>query len=69
MTELLVKAYIEDRQREIDHFLRGVEALRYARLSADPRNSWLNRLLRPGQRASRASSARLAAGHSPSTIE
>ena len=69
MLELLVRAYIEDRHREIDGCSRAAEAKRWARLSEPPRSGWFGRPRGLGQRSKRASSAVFAAGHSASTSE
>lgn len=69
MFELLVRAYIEDRHREVDECIRATEAARYAKLSAPVHNSRWSRPFGRGQRASRPSSAALTAGHSASTTE
>ncbi len=69
MTELLVKAYIEDRDREIAAGIRASEARKLARLSGERQPGWFSRLVRPAQHARRASNASFAPGHSASTIE
>lgn len=69
MLELLVRAYIEDRRRELDDCLRAAEATKFARLSGTGGGGWFRRHGRPNQRASRASSAAFAPGHSASTNE
>ena len=69
MLELLVKAHMEDRRREIAECMRGAEAARIARPSGASRVHWFTRAMRRGQRANRASSSAFTAGHSASTIE
>lgn len=69
MLELLVRAYIDDRQREIDECLRAAEAMRRARLSQLRPRGVFGRLREFRQRESRASSAAFAPGHSASTNE
>jgi len=69
MLELLVQAYIADRQREIDECLRAAEARRWARCASTQSTGWLSRLPGFRQRASRASSAAFAPGHSASINE
>lgn len=69
MLEMLARAHIEERRREIAAYARGMEAVRFARLSETRSVNWLSRLTRRGQLASRASSAAFAPGHSASTSE
>ena len=57
------------RDREIAACIRGSEAKKFARLSGERQPGWFSRLVRPAQRARRASSAPFAPGHSASTIE
>ena len=66
MFELLTRAMMEDRERDIERFVLQTRAIRLARQAAPSR---AGRRTWPFQRANRASNSAFTAGHSASTIE